>query len=45
MRDEFGEPAPLTAVAPLAPEAVVETDPAAAPARPKGRGRAREAVE
>ncbi len=28
VRDEFGEPAPLTAVAPLAPEAVVETDPA-----------------
>ncbi len=43
IRDEFGEPSPLDAVAPLAPEAVAET--LADTAKPKGRGRAREAAE
>ena len=46
VRDEFGGPAPLDAVAPLEPEAVADTlrenEPAA---RPKGRGRSREAAE
>ena len=42
VRDEFGERAPLDAVAPLAPEAVVETDDrSAAPATRKGRSAAR----
>ncbi len=45
-RDDFGGPAPLDAVAPIAPEAVAETlretEPAA---KPRGRGRSREAAE
>ncbi len=46
VRDELGGPAPLDAVAPLAPEAVAETIRESEPAaKPRGRGRAPEAAE
>jgi pimeloyl-ACP methyl ester carboxylesterase len=46
VRDEFGGPAPLDAVAPLAPEAVADTIREREPAtNSKGRGRAREPAE
>ncbi len=45
VRDELGEPAPLDAVAALEPEAVAETSKPVEAAKPRSRGRAREAAE
>ena len=45
VRDELGEPAPLDAVAAIEPEAVAETSKPVEAAKPRGRGRAREAAE
>ncbi len=45
VREELGELAPLDAVSALEPEAMAETSKPVEPARPRGRGRAREAAE